>query len=81
MPSSLFQLEQLTGIRLLRLCSDDATNRLTRACVLALIDVVHELRRKPEALIITGNQKFFSAGADLAEIAALTGPAHTNSLR
>jgi enoyl-CoA hydratase/carnithine racemase len=32
---------------------------------------VHELATKP--LIITGNNKFFSAGADLREIATLTG--------
>jgi enoyl-CoA hydratase/carnithine racemase len=29
---------------------------------------------QPPQLIITGNEKFFSAGADLAEISALSGP-------
>lgn len=33
------------------------------------------LAREARPLIITGNQKFFSAGADLGEIAALTRPA------
>ncbi len=41
----------------------------------ALTTVTHELARdlKPKPLIITGNKHFFSAGADLNEIAALTG--------
>jgi enoyl-CoA hydratase/carnithine racemase len=33
-----------------------------------------ELKRYPRPLIITGNQQFFSAGADLNEIAVLNGP-------
>jgi len=75
MADPFFQIERLAGIRLLRLRSDDGTNRLTRACVLGLIEAVRELVRKAEPLIIAGNQRFFSAGADLVEIAALTGPA------
>ncbi len=59
---------------MLRLCSEDGTNRLTRACVLALTEAVGELARQPKPLIITGNDKFFSAGADLNEIVALDGP-------
>jgi hypothetical protein len=39
-----FHLEQHHRIRLLRLCSNDGTNRLTRACVLALIEAVATLR-------------------------------------
>jgi enoyl-CoA hydratase len=70
-----FQFEHIDGVRLLRLCSDDRTNRLTRACLLEMIQAISELARKPEPLIITGNDHFFSAGADLREIAALTGPA------
>jgi len=69
-----FQLQQRDGVRVLRLQSDDRTNRLTRACVLALTEVFGDLARKAEPLIITGNRRFFSAGADLKEIAALTGP-------
>jgi len=44
-----------------------------------LLGCVTKLREKAETgaikkLIITGNEKFFSAGADLNEIAQLTGP-------
>ncbi len=59
---------------MLRLVSEDGTNRLTRACVLALTEAVRELARRPRPLIITGNEKAFSAGADLNEIVALDGP-------
>lgn len=72
--ADFFRLEQHAGIRVLRLQSEDGTNRLTRTCVLALTEVVRELARTPEPWIITGNRRFFSAGADLEEIAALTGP-------
>jgi enoyl-CoA hydratase/carnithine racemase len=37
--------------------------------------VVRELANEASPLIIAGNSKFFSAGADLHEIAELTGPA------
>ncbi len=73
--SGFFQLEARDGITILRLTSADGTNRLTRACVLALTAAVRELAAAPRPLIITGNNRFFSAGAELAEIAALTGPA------
>ncbi len=48
------------------------------ACIAALHDVIQQLRLEAEsgqlkALIITGNEKFFSAGADLNEISLLTG--------
>jgi enoyl-CoA hydratase/carnithine racemase len=68
------EIENVDGICVLRLRSGDGTNRLTRTCVLALIETLGQLAREPQPLVITGNQKFFSAGADLAEIAALTGP-------
>lgn len=58
----------------LRLNSHDGTNRLRRACVLELTAAVETLVRNPKPLIIAGNNHFFSAGADLHEIAALTGP-------
>jgi enoyl-CoA hydratase/carnithine racemase len=69
-----FQLEQIDTVRVLRLQSSDGTNRLSRACVLELTEVFRHLAGKPEPLIVTGNARFFSAGADLREIAALTGP-------
>jgi len=50
-------------------------NRLTRACVLALTVAIAELRNQPAPLVIAGNPHCFSVGADLNEIAALTGPA------
>jgi enoyl-CoA hydratase len=46
---------------------------LTRAVVVALTQQVGELADDPQPLIITGNQHFFSAGAELREIAALAG--------
>lgn len=68
------QSEQLDTATVVRLCSEDGTNRLTRACVLALTEAVRELAREARPLVITGNDKFFSAGADLNEIVALDGP-------
>jgi len=57
----------------LRLQSDDGMNRLTKACVMELTNTVDVLTCQMRALIITGNHKFFSAGADLHEIVALNG--------
>ncbi len=59
---------------MLRLCSEDGTNRLTRELVRSLIDAVSELAPERLPLVICGNEKFFSAGADLGEITALGGP-------
>jgi enoyl-CoA hydratase/carnithine racemase len=76
--SSLFRTESDGRIRILRLTSPDGTNRLTRACVPALTAVFAEHKDEPEKrprpLIIAGNRQFFSVGADLNEIATLTGP-------
>ena len=59
----------------LRLVSEDGTNRLTRARVQALTFAVEQLTHDPPSrLVITGNAHFFSAGADLHEIAGLSGP-------
>jgi enoyl-CoA hydratase/carnithine racemase len=74
-PDQPFQLEHRNHCTLLRLVSPDGTNRLTRACVLALTAQIRELSGDPRPLVITGNHKFFSAGAELEEIVALTGPA------
>ena len=70
-----FQIEERQGVRILRLQSPDGTNRLTLACVLALTDAIHNLGNQNRSLIIAGNDKLFSAGAELEEIAALNGPA------
>jgi enoyl-CoA hydratase/carnithine racemase len=68
------QIEYVNDFVVLRFSSDDGMNRLTRQFVDALIETLHELACDPRPLIITGNQEFFSVGADLGEIAALTGP-------
>ncbi len=73
--STFFEIEHAGPARILRFVSPDSTNRLTRACILALTAVLAELHEEPCPLIITGNHQFFSVGADLNEIAALTGPA------
>jgi enoyl-CoA hydratase/carnithine racemase len=60
---------------ILRLKSEDGTNRLSTSRVQALTDAVTRLAaQRLASLIIAGNSHFFSAGADLHEIAALTGP-------
>ena len=57
----------------MRLKSYDGTNRLTRACIISLSERLHGLSAKHRP-IIAGNGRFFSAGAELEEIAALCGP-------
>jgi enoyl-CoA hydratase/carnithine racemase len=70
----LFTLEGNSEAAILRLLSDDGTNRLTRARVLSLTKAIEKLASRPPArLVITGNVHFFSAGADLHEIAELRG--------
>jgi enoyl-CoA hydratase/carnithine racemase len=71
--AEFFHLEKHDGVRVMRLRSEDGTNRLTRACVLALTGGFRDLAYPAEPLIVTGNRRFFSAGADLGEIAALSG--------
>ena len=71
----LYELERRGKTAVLRLVSADGTNRLTRARVQALTAAIEELASHPPSqLVIAGNAHFFSAGADLHEIAALTGP-------
>jgi len=43
--------------------------------VLALQEIILGIRVEARPLVITGDEKFFSAGADLEEIALLNGPA------
>lgn len=59
---------------ILRLASADGMNRLSVECVQQLTRIVEHLAIDPQPLILTGNPHFFSAGADLNEIAALAGP-------
>ncbi|MGZ4818001.1 MAG: enoyl-CoA hydratase/isomerase family protein [Terriglobales bacterium] len=75
MSETHYNLDERDSATVLHIISPDSTNRLTRACVLALTGAVQNLARDPRPLVIAGNHKFFSAGADLEEIVALTGPA------
>lgn len=73
--SSHHFIEDRESARVLHLISADGTNKLSRACVLELTAAIEAMSLAPKPLIITGSHHFFSAGADLNEIAALTGPA------
>jgi len=75
MSDTSFQTQAYDGVTVLRLDSDDGTNRLTRACVVLLTETLCKLSQIRDRLVISGNSKFFSAGAELAEISALTGAA------
>lgn len=72
--SEHFFIEERDCARILHLVSADNTNRLTRSCVLAVTEAIADLALEPKPLVITGNDHFFSAGADLNEITALSGP-------
>lgn len=74
--ASPFTIDLLRQVTLLRLRSEDNTNRLTIAKVRALAREIKTLAEagQPRPLIITGNSHFFSAGADLNEIAGLAAP-------
>jgi len=61
------------GVHILRLDSHDGTNRLTRECVLGLTSAIETLAARPQPLVITGSERYFSVGADLSEISALDG--------
>ena len=67
-------MEERQGVRILRLRSADETNRLTLRCVLSLTNAINQLYGDRRPLIIAGNKRFFSAGAELQEITALDGP-------
>jgi enoyl-CoA hydratase/carnithine racemase len=73
-PRPFFDLDEIAGVNVLKLVSRDGTNCLTSARVSALTNQIRNLATNPRPLMITGNSKFFSAGADLNEIASLTGP-------
>jgi enoyl-CoA hydratase/carnithine racemase len=64
--------ESLDGCTILRLISQDHLNRLTLATIAELGDVLQSLAQEHDSrpLIITGNENFFSVGADLNEMAA-----------
>ena len=72
---TFFEIAVSGGLTVLRLRSDDGINRVTRDCVAALTRAIAGWAREAKPLVITGNRRFYSAGEDLAEIAALNGPA------
>lgn len=73
-----FILESREDCNIIHLISADRMNRLTLVRVRALTDLIKQLTKSPAAkthckpLIITGNDEYFSVGADLNEIAALS---------
>lgn len=79
MSNEYFVLTREHDRAVVQLTSPDGTNILKLARINALLEAVMELRGDAEtgrlkSLIITGNEKFFSAGADLNEISRLSGP-------
>jgi len=70
-----FSVEHRDTCLVVGLKSEDGTNRLTRLCVRELMEAVGHVMggRCPTGLVICGNEKFFSAGADLREICELDG--------
>jgi enoyl-CoA hydratase/carnithine racemase len=75
--TDFFVLERDHDCAVLRLVSSDGTNKLGLSRIMALHVTVEELTIKAEngslkRIIITGNDKFFSAGADLNEISQLS---------
>jgi enoyl-CoA hydratase/carnithine racemase len=72
--SSFFEIEHRSTVDRLTLRSADGTNRLTRSLVIAVTEALTQLAPARQPLIIAGNERFFSVGADLREIAALDGP-------
>ena len=75
MSETSFEIQPSEGVSVLRLHSSDGTNRLTRASVVLLVETLGALRGGSSGLVIRGNSTFFSAGAELEEIAALSGRA------
>jgi enoyl-CoA hydratase/carnithine racemase len=74
------ELTHNEGRVILQLMSTDGTNQLGMCRIIALRRAMEELRAEAEngslkLLVITGNKKFFSAGADLNEVSQLSGPA------
>jgi enoyl-CoA hydratase len=74
-----FLLTREPGRAVIHLTSPDDTNILKLERIRALLEAVQQLRSEADrgllkSLVITGNEKFFSAGADLNEISRLSGP-------
>jgi enoyl-CoA hydratase len=67
--SSEYLLKTFSDHHQITLVSSDGTNRLTRIKVTSLVDVFQTLTPLP--IVLTGNERFFSVGADLNEIREL----------
>jgi enoyl-CoA hydratase/carnithine racemase len=72
-----FEIERKADVAVLQLASSDSTNKLGMERIRALHKAVEELWTEAESsqikrLIIAGNEKFFSVGADLNELSQLT---------
>jgi enoyl-CoA hydratase len=72
-----FEIEHEPEIAVMQLVSPDGTNKIGLSHIMALHLAVEELTTEAEKgnlkrLIITGSDKFFSAGADLNEISQLS---------
>lgn len=76
--SEHFFVEDREHCSVLHLVSADGMNRLTHERVIALIALFEQLGVEAEALakplVIAANEQYFSVGADLTEISALTAP-------
>ena len=72
--SPFFSLQDEENALVLRLHSADGTNRLTLECLNAVHAALLKFEAAARPVVITGNARFFSAGAELEEIAALDGP-------
>jgi enoyl-CoA hydratase/carnithine racemase len=76
-PEKYFTLDRKGHLAVLQLVSPDGTNKLGMCSIRALASAIKNLVVEAEdgslsGLIFTGNEKFFSAGADLNEISQLT---------
>ena len=72
-----FEIEHKADVAVLRIVSSDGTNKLGMSRIRTLHRAVQELSTEAERgglkrLIIAGNEKFFSVGADLNEVSDLT---------
>ncbi|HEY1937224.1 MAG TPA: enoyl-CoA hydratase/isomerase family protein [Candidatus Angelobacter sp.] len=72
-----FKLDRKGHLAVLQLVSPDGTNKLGLRSIRALASVIKDVVVEADdgslsGLIFTGNEKFFSAGADLNEISRLT---------
>jgi enoyl-CoA hydratase len=67
-------LDNQADIFLLRLQSQDGTNRLTQQRVQAVQEIVGKISAQALPLVIAGNTSFFCVGAELQEISALDAP-------